>query len=296
MFIDVHAHLNFPDYKNDIDEVVGRAQESGVLIINVGTGKESSLKAVETARRWPRTIWAAVGRHPTEKEVFNYEFYKKLAGDPKVVAIGECGLDYAVFVREQKGERLQKRASAEASGGGGFLLNDIERVKEKQKEIFTKHIKLAGELKKPLMIHCRDAHSASSGQTHSASSGQAFDDLIKILNANRQLLIPNQSGVLHFFTGSEKNAEILLEMGFYFSFGGLITFNRSLDGIIDFLPLERILLETDSPFVAPAPYRGKRNEPAYVVEAAKKLAELKKISLKEIADRTTANAKKLFAL
>lgn len=263
-FIDVHAHLNFPDYKNDIDEVVGRAQENGVLIINIGTGRESSLKAVETAHHWPQTIWASIGRHPTEKEVFDYEFYKKLACDPKVVAIGECGLDYYRIKNNETG------------------------TKNSQKEIFIKHIELAGEIKKPLMIHCRDAHSAGSGQ--------AFDDLIEILNANRRLLIADRSGVIHFFTGSKKDAETLLKMGFYFSFGGLITFNRSLDEVIDFLPIERILLETDSPFVAPAPYRGKRNEPAYVVETAKKLAELKKISLKEIADRTTFSAKKLFAL
>ena len=256
MFVDVHAHLNFPDYKNDIDEVIRRAQEKNVLIINVGTGRESSRKAVETAHQYPETIWAAAGHHPTEKEVFDYEFYEKLAGDPKVVAVGECGLDYFK------------------------ILNPKSQIsKTQQKEIFIKHIELAGELKKPLMIHCRDA----------------FGDLIEILKLKNHLL-NSPAGVLHFFTGSKENAEILLEMGFYFSFGGLVTFNRSLDEVIDFLPIDRILLETDSPFVAPAPYRGKRNEPAYIIETAKKLAELKNVSLEKIGEETTFNAQKLFAL
>ncbi|MBI5079513.1 TatD family hydrolase [Candidatus Wolfebacteria bacterium] len=273
-FIDVHAHLNFPDYQNDADEVVRRAFDSGVWIINVGTDRKSSRKAVEMARFYPSGMWAAVGQHPTEKEIFDYGFYEKLAADSKVVAIGECGLDYAVFVRERS-KRLQKRASAEAESEGG-----LQQKIKKQKEIFIKHIELANELKKPLMIHCRDA----------------FGDLIEILTANRRLLIPDRPGIIHFFTGSKENAEILLEMGFYFSFGGLITFNRSLDEIIDFLPIERILLETDSPFVAPEPYRGKRNEPAYVVETAKKLAILKNVSLEKISDETFSNAQKLFAL
>ena len=278
MFVDVHAHLNFPDYKNDIDEVIRRAQEKNVLIINVGTGRESSRKAVETAHQYPETIWAAAGHHPTEKEIFSREFYEKLAADIKVAAVGECGLDYAVFVRERI-KRLQKRASAEVeSESEGGLRQEIREIK-KQKEIFIKHIELAGELKKPLMIHCRDA----------------FGDLIEVLKLKSGFL-SSPPGVIHFFTGNINDAEKLLKMGFYFTFGGLITFNRSLDEVIDFLPIDRILLETDSPFVAPAPYRGKRNEPAYIIETAKKLAELKNLSLEKIGEETTFNAQKLFAL
>ena len=129
------------------------------------------------------------------------------------------------------------------------------------------------------MIHCRDA----------------FGDLIEILKLKSGFL-NSPPGVIHFFTGNINDAEKLLKMGFYFTFGGLITFNRLLDEVIDFLPIDRILLETDSPFVAPAPYRGKRNEPAYIIETAKKLAELKNLSLEKIGEETTFNAQKLFAL
>ena len=182
-----------------------------------------------------------------------------MALEEKVVAIGECGLDY---YHNQASKKLK-----------------VENYKEIQKEIFIKHIELAKEVNKPLMIHCREA----------------FDDLIIIL---KSYVINSKfsPGVIHFFTGTLDNAKKLLEMGFYFTFGGLITFNRSFDEIIKFLPLDKILLETDAPFVAPIPYRGQKNEPFYIIEIAKKMAEIKGVSFKDICDQTTENVRVVFRL
>ncbi len=289
MIIDAHTHVQFPQFDKDRDEVIRRALDNGIWMINAGSDKQNSKQAVELADKYEEGVYATVGQHPSEAEGFSakggpalgwdYEFFRNLAKNPNVVAIGECGLDYAVFARKRS-ERLQKRASAEVINEGGLL-------KEKQKLIFTKHIELAAEIKKPLMIHCREAHSANSGQ--------AFSNLIEILNSQSSLLNPIP-GVLHFFTGTLENTKQLLELGFYFTFGGLITFNRDFDEVIKFLPLEKILLETDAPYVSPEPYRGKRNEPAYITEVVKKLAEIKGLTYEKVAKATTENAIKIFSL
>jgi len=300
---DSHTHLQFSAFNNDRDEAIKRALDNNVWIVNVGSQKNTSQKAVELANKYPEGIYATVGLHPIHVdknhydfqefdgdngfnprgEKFDYDFYKNLARNEKVVAIGECGLDYAVFAREQ-GERPQKRASAEALREGG--LPSEKKLKEKQRLVFIKHIELAHEIQKPLMIHCRSA----------------FDDLVRILNSNSQLLNINP-GIIHFFTGALDDAEKLLEMGFYFTFGGLITYNREFDEVIKFLPLEKILLETDAPYVAPEPHRarlpngqGKRNEPIYISETAKKLAKIKNVSFEEIARQTTENTLKIFKI
>lgn len=266
---DVHTHTQFAAYVEDQDAVVQRALDAGVWMINVGTQKDTSANAVQTAHRFSEGVFVAVGLHPIHTEVsyhdtqelggekgftsrgekFDYQYYKILAEDKKVVAIGECGLDYY---------RLE------------------EQSKEQQKAAFGQQIQLAHEVKKPLMIHCRNA----------------FEDLISVLHASSFKL--QAPGVIHFFSGSVANAEVLLEMGFYFSFGGVITFARDYDEVIHYIPIERILLETDAPYVTPVPFRGKRNEPVCVVEVAKKMAELKNLSEEEIARITTQNARQLF--
>ena len=314
LLFDSHTHLQFSAFNKDRDEVIKRTLDDNIWIVNVGSQKDTSRKAVDLANKYPKGVYATIGLHPIHVdknhydfqefdgdngfnprgEEFDYEFYKNLARNEKVVAIGECGLDYAVFAREQ-GERPQKRASAdsafvatsakEAALREGGLPSE-EKLKDKQKEVFIKHVELAHELKKPLMIHCR----------------RAFDDLISILTTNSQLLNTNP-GIIHFFTGTLDDAKKLLEIEFYFTFGGLITYNRQLDEIIKFLPLEKILLETDAPYVAPEPYRarlpdgqGKRNEPIYISETAKKLAEIKNVSFEEIARQTTENTLKIFKI
>ncbi len=264
MLIDTHAHLNFRDYKNDVDEVIKRALGNGVWMINVGVDFETSKKAVELAEKFPG-VYAAVGFHPNDsREEFNILALKELAASSKVVAIGETGLDY---YRIKKGDLS---------------------IKEKQKNIFESQIKLSLELKKPLIIHCRDAHSTGSGQAH--------DDLFEILKSYFLNLKPSHSGILHSFSGNLEQAEKYREMGFKIAFNGIITFSRDYDEVVLKTPLEDILIETDCPFLTPIPYRGKRNEPLYVVEVAKKIAEIKKLSLEKIAEQTTKNAKELFGI
>jgi len=292
-FFDVHTHVQFAAFKDDYREVIERALAMGVWMVNVGTQKDTSKSAVEIANQYKEGVYATIGLHPihTSKsfhdidelgpsfaeapavakaledrsagkgetakgfsgrgEEFDYNTYKKLAEDPKVVAIGECGLDY-------------------------FRVNG-EEARKKQKEAFLAQIELAKDVKKPLMIHCRNA----------------FSDLIDVLQPKTYNPKPS---VIHFFTGSKDDAKTLLEMGFYFTFGGVITFTRDYDEVIKMIPLDRILSETDAPYVAPAPHRGKRNEPAYVLEVVKKLAEIKGISENELQGRISANAVRVFGL
>lgn len=295
-FFDAHTHPQFAAYAEDREEVVRRAIEAGVHMVAVGTQKETSRAALELAEKHPGYIWAAVGLHPihTSKshhdaeelgggeaakaftsrgEEFDYEYYKKLANDPKVVAIGECGLDYY---------RLRPQTDAD-----GTQTDADKSIKRKQIDAFEAQIRLARDVKKPLMIHCR----------------AAFPELIDVLVAclprseaarGRMSLVMPHLGVIHFFSGTADEAKKLLALGFYFTFGGVITFTRDYDEIIKMIPLDRILSETDAPYVAPVPYRGKLNEPAYVVEVVKKLAELKNISAEEMAERILGNAREVF--
>lgn len=270
---DVHTHIQFAAFSGDADSVMRRALDLGVWMVNVGTQKDTSKRAVEIAEQYSEGVYATVGLHPvhTEKsyhdakelgdseaakgftsrgEDFDFDFYKSLGSHEKVVGIGECGLDYY---------RLE------------------EETKKKQERVFLEHIRLSYELKKPLMIHCR----------------KAFGDLIQILETHKADL-PDRRGIVHFFSGTVRDTKKLLDLGFSFSFGGVITFARDYDEVIEYIPLDRIVLETDAPYVTPTPHRGKRNEPSFVVEVEKKLSELKGIPFDEIASLTTKNAMTLF--
>ncbi len=278
--IDAHTHVNFAAFRNDWEAVIQRALEAGVWLVNVGTQKDTSARAVEIANKYPQGVYATVGLHPvhTDKsridadeldisrinankgftsrgEEFDYEYYKKLAQDLKVVAIGECGFD---FYR--------------ATG------NTRQETRQRQEKAFIQQIKLAHEIKKPLMIHCRGA----------------YGELIDVLVACRMSLV--SGGVVHFFSGTKEQAQKLLDLGFYFTFGGVITFARDYDEVIKYIPLDRILLETDAPYVTPAPYRGKRNEPLYVIEVAKKIGEIKNEDFNKVLTITTENARKVLKL
>lgn len=270
--IDSHAHTQFPAYDADRDDVVVRALEAGIGMVNVGTQYSTSADAIRLAELHPEGVWATAGFHPNhldpaahhdpqelkERNVerFDPEKFLTLARHEKVVAVGECGLD---FYRNPTGEKG-------------------EVLRERQREIFRAQIALAQEAQKPLVIHCRSA----------------FADLIEILSPFTLNLSPHGNGVVHFFSGSWEDARRLLDLGFYLGFGGVTTFARDYDEVIQKAPLDRILVETDAPYVAPVPYRGKRNEPAYVVEAVKKIAELRGIPFDELAGQTTINAKQLF--
>ena len=274
-FFDVHTHVQFAAYDNP-DEVIKRALDNDVWLVNVGTQRDTSKLAVDLANKYKEGVYAAIGLHPIhtdksyhdEKELgegesaksftsrgeeFDYDYYKKLGEDKKVVAIGECGLDY-------------------------YRLS--EDSKQKQFEAFEKQIQLSHDLQKPLMIHCRDA----------------FPDLIERLNVNRQLLSVATPGVVHFFSGTKEDAKVLMELGFCFSFGGVTTFTNDYNDVIKFIGLDRIVLETDAPYVAPIPYRGKQNEPAYIVHVADAIAKILGVDSIEVARRTTQNARKIFKI
>lgn len=249
-FFDIHSHLNFPDFKKDQEEVIKRMLDNNIRTITVGTDKKTSEECVALSEKYDG-IFSAVGLHPTDRENENFDtdYYRKLAENPNVVAIGECGLDY-------------------------FRIKNQE-ARIRQIEIFKKQIELAVGLDKPLIIHCRDAHN----------------EVLEILTLYKG---DKLRGNIHFFSGNFEEAQKYISLGFSISFTGVITFAREYDEIIKKIPLEKIMIETDAPFVAPAPYRGKRNEPFYVIEVAKKIAEIKEISLEETAKITTENALKMF--
>lgn len=273
--IDVHTHVQFAAYESDYKDVIQRAINKDIWMVNVGTQRDTSKSAVELANEYQEGVYAAIGLHPihttkshhdlkelgggeTAKEFvsrgeeFDPEYYLELGKDKKVVAIGECGLDYY---------RLE------------------EKTKDRQKEAFLAQIEVSKKLNKPLMIHCRDA----------------FSDLIDLLTAHRQslLFIP---GVVHFFTGSVYDAKKLMDLGFYFSFGGVTTFARDYDDQIKTIGINRIVLETDAPYVSPSPFRGKRNESSYIDNVASAIAGVLNISHDEVAEKTTDNARRVFKI
>lgn len=272
--IDAHTHIQFAAYKDDAGEVIKRSLDAGVWLVNAGTQQETSRAAITLAEKYPHGVYATVGLHPihTDKsfhdkeelgesgeaftsrgEIFDFGYYKNLSAHPKVIAIGECGLDY-------------------------YHIKD-ETARKKQKAAFVQQIELAAAVKKPIMIHCREA----------------FDDLIEVLKVNGSKF-QTTPGIIHFFSGNLAQATRLLDMGFYFTFGGVVTFARDYDEIIKTVPINRLMLETDAPYVTPAPYRGKRNEPVYVIEAAKKVAEIKGVDFEEVSHHTVENTRAVFGI
>ena len=291
-YIDIHSHVNFAAFDADRDETVKRALHAGVAVINVGTQKDTSKKAVELAAQYESGVYAIVGVHPihTSKsfhdeeelgkigshplgtspskegegfmsrgEEFDHDYYKKLAVHPKVVGIGECGLD---CYRE--------------SQDSGFKI---------QERVFRQQIELATEVGKPLMLHLRNGSGRS-----------AYNDAFRILEScflNRE---SSAGGNLHFFAGSIEEAKPFLDAGFSFSFTGVITFTHDYNEVIRYLPLDAILSETDSPYVAPVPYRGKRNEPLYVKEVVKAIARIRGEDEEKVRVQILKNAEQLFGI
>ncbi len=254
--IDAHTHVNMMETAQQ-GAVIQRALDKEIGIINAGADEVSSLRAVELARAYTQGVWATVGYHPHEAlKKLDIDLLKNLARDERVVGIGECGLDYFNLDKENGSE-----------------------TKRKQKELFELHISLVHELKKPLVIHCREA----------------FPDVIEILEKHKDILLP-EAGILHFFTGTIEDARALLKLGFSFTFGGLVTFNRSFDEILTSIPLERILAETDAPWVAPKSYRGKQNEPSYIPEVVEWLAKIKNVPEEEMGGILLENTKRVFKL
>jgi TatD DNase family protein len=274
-YIDIHGHVNFNAFDDDRDVAIRRALDNKTWIINVGTQRDTSKKAVEIANKYEEGVYAIVGLHPihtsasyhdekelgeggkeftSRGEVFDKDTYREFLKDPRVVAIGECGLDY-------------------------FHM-DVESI-EKQKEAFIAQVELAEETNKPLMLHIRN--------NPKNKDINAYADVLEILKK-----YPKVKGDVHFFAGSTTDAKAFLERGFTLSFTGVITFTHDYDEIIKNTPINMIMSETDCPYVAPVPYRGKRNEPFYVNEIVKKIAEIKGLSLIETQKAIIANAKRVF--
>jgi len=277
MFFDTHAHLNFAAFVKDRDRIVKKCLEQDIAMINVGSNFFSSEKAVEIAQKYDHGIYAAVGLHPInldtgltkmkvdeeenekdspfEKE-FDYEKYKELAQSKKVVAIGEIGLDYYWKPKTKK---------------------KLEQFKREQDFLFHQEVRLAIELDLPIILHCRMAH----------------DDLLDTLKKLSSIYDKKLRGVIHCFTGNEEQAKRYMQLGFLLGFNGII-FKLELNDVVKKTPLEKILIETDCPYLSPPNYNQKRNDPIGVKFVAKEIARIKKLSLEEIADQTTENAQKLF--
>lgn len=273
ILIDVHGHVNFREFEKNGHQVIKRALEQGIWLINVGAQYSTSRRALEYAEEYNEGVYAAVGLHPShvltgkkrkqdnrEFEEFDFKKYQELLKSPKVVAVGEIGLDY-----------------------GG---KPVEEAKEKQKQVLIEQIELAQQNNKPIIFHCR----------------KAYNELIELLtmfnlgcaHCPHACTPAPLRGVIHCFMGRWSQAEKFLEMGFYLSFNGLITYSRDYDQVIRKTPLDRLLLETDCPYLTPVPHRGKRNLPLYLKYVAKKIAEIKEVSFDKLAEETTKNTRGLF--
>ena len=260
--IDTHTHLDFPQFDHDREEVIERALAAGVeIIVNVGADLASSRASVVLAEQYP-AIYAAVGVHPHDaKAVSERELgeLRELATHPKVVAIGEIGLD---FYRD-----LSPR--------------------ERQRQVFRQQLALAVEVGKPVIIHDREAHGEMR---------DILRDWVRSLPANSPLA--HHPGTLHCFSGDLDMAQEMVALGFFIGVDGPLTYQnaRRLPEIVRALPLECLVIETDAPYLPPHPYRGQRNEPAYVRLVAEAMARVKAIPLDKVAQTTTNNARVLFGL
>lgn len=266
-YVDAHCHLQFDDYATDRAALIEQMRGEGVAGIVVGVDLESSQKAVELAERYEH-LYASVGLHPNNAEVERYDisYLSELASKAKVVAIGECGLDYY---------RVLTNGTAYSALA----------TKAKQKELFKQHIALAAELDKPLIIHCRP----------SKGTMDAYQELIGILK-EAKTDYPDLCGDVHFFVGGVAEANALIGLGFSVSFTAVITFARDYDGVIRVVPLSSILSETDAPYVAPSSRRGQRNDPLAIAVVVAKLAEIRGENPEVVRVALHANAKRLFAL
>jgi TatD DNase family protein len=266
MFTDSHCHLNFPDLQADLPRIRQAMCEAGVtraLCISTQLETFEAVHAIATEAQSDVELWATVGVHPDEEDVQEptLEDLITRAALPRVIGIGETGLDYY---------QMEERK-------GGRTVADMEW----QRERFRTHIRAAQTVKKPIVIHTREA----SGDTLSILKEMGEDGSAG-----------SAGGVFHCFTETLDVARQGLDLGFYISFSGIVTFKKSeeLREVARFVPLDRMLIETDSPYLAPVPHRGKTNNPSYVVHVAKQIAELRGMAVEEIADVTSRNFETLF--
>ena len=280
---DTHAHVNFNAYKDDADEVMARALEKDVAMVNVGSQYSTSARAVQMAEKF--NSYAAIGLHPihlkqkkvylevdknenveftSRAEEFDYDKYLELGkSSSRIVAIGETGLDfYHIEAGDDRGE-----------------------VIELQKSVFNRHIDLANELDLPMIIHCRGDKQ---------NMAEAYLQMLEIFQKN----MPNKKGVMHCYLGGPELVEKFIDLGFYIGFNGLITFDKTgqVEQSLQKVSIDRIVSETDCPYLTPVPNRGKRNEPAFVEFVVKKIAEFKNVAFDIAVEKLDKNAQKLFQL
>jgi TatD DNase family protein len=277
-YIDSHAHMNFVIYDEDRAKVIERTKNDDVMVINIGTQKDTSKLAVEMAEQHEH-LYAIIGLHPihtvshfhnhdevgedgdeftSRGEVFDIDYYRALAkSSDRVVGIGECGLDY---YRNTKG------------------------TQEAQEKAFRDQIELALELDLPLMLHVRP----------SEDSMDAYHDVLDILREYSDNT--NLRGQAHFFAGTPEIAQSFIDLGFYISFTGVITFASMYEKLVKVIPIDKILSETDAPYVTPHPFRGQRNEPSHVREVLGKIARIKKVDEEVMAQQVMKNAKRLYRI
>jgi TatD DNase family protein len=260
-YIDAHCHLQFEQYDTDREEIIKQMKEKGVAAIVVGCDLKGSEQAVALAEKH-ENLFASIGVHPNHtSEVFDVDAFRELAKHPKVVAIGECGLDYFRPVE----------------------FNNEE--KQRQAELFTQQIELAAELDKPLIIHARP----------SKGTQDAYHDVLALLTETKKKY-PNLRGDSHFFAGGAPEAEAFVALDFTVSFTAVVTFARDYDAVIRAVPLTSILVETDAPYVAPASRRGQRNDPLAVIEVVAKLALIRGEDPEAVRATLLENTRRLFAL
>jgi len=277
-YFDAHAHMHDEKYNEDRHALLESLLEKKVGMITVGTDIEESRKAIELAERYPH-IFATVGVHPADnvKAVFDEEEFEKLVQSPKCVGIGECGLDY-FFLKEQK-----RRGEIE----------NIDREIDRQRDLFCAQIEFAVKHDLPLMIHGRPS---KKDEIDNPSGMDAYEDIIFLLKKYKEKYGERVRGNMHFFVGSTEIARECLVLGFTFSLGGVLTITDDYHEMVKSLPLSSILTETDSPYVAPKPMRGKRNSPEYLPYIVEKIADIKRVSEETVRESSLKNIYTIFKI
>lgn len=266
-YFDIHAHINDERFNDDRSEVLARMREREVFAIVVGTDYQSSQESANMASFAEEGVYASIGVHPIDdrNEKFREPFFAEIATSSKVVAVGECGLDYS---------RLDDA-------------EDIVEEKERQKKLFEEQIDFALAKNLPLMIHCRDSKKEIA---------DAHKDVLALLKTKKNMAGERLRGNIHFFAQTIDIAREYFALGFTISITGVITFSNEYDEVVRLSPLDKIMSETDCPYVSPVPYRGKRNEPIYVEEVVKRIAEIRGEDFETVRSALVQNALRVFSI
>jgi TatD DNase family protein len=254
-FFDIHSHINDKKFDGDIVNVIKRMNKESVWTIAVGTDRRSSQLAAQISCFY-EGVFSAIGIHPTDNtaEHFNEPYFEELAGCKSVVAVGECGLDY-------------------------FRAKDLsDEEKRRQKDLFEKQLEFAIKIDRPLMIHCRNAHA----------------DMLDILTSKKKEHGEKLRGNIHFFSEGVETAKKYFDLDFSISFTGVLTFTTDYDEVVKYAPGDMIMSETDSPYVSPVPHRGERNEPNYVKEVVKRIAQIRGEDYEKVEKAMVDNAFRIF--